>query len=800
MEVKEKTERSLEMFFEILKRDLKRKKTMNFIIFVFVILSVTFICSSVTNLSATMTSLDDYFEMAGVGDYVSIERAGREGKSAKDIAEGLDYVKDIKVEEMLYNTDGIINKDGESIVASDIVLVSSFDRRIENYYVGDNIEITYVPQGGAYVRQSVLETLNTEIGDTITVTIDGTRKEFKILGLLKDAVFGGSLMSTPRIVINETDFRDFLKGENIDLYKGRISFFYTDDTESLSKALAECTSISFMDTSGVLKLTYLLEMAVAAIMMVLSICLIVIALFILKFTISFTISEEFREIGIMKAIGIPNNGIRGLYLVKYLVMSIVGAVIGFLMSFVFSDILMEKTRQTILISDKGSVILSIISAIVVVSIVMLFGFRSTRIIKKFSPIDAIRNGATGERYKKKGILKLSGSGLRPVGFMAVNDVLSGIRRFIMMFIVFTIGILMVMISVNTINTLKSGKLVKWFGVTESDVYLTSTKNIKDYHNDRGEELLKEELENIRKTVTDDGMPCETRAELVFKYSIKKGDIAANSLTFLGVNTTTGQYDNYVEGSFPANPNELALNYKLLEKLDAHIGDKVTLTDQDGTKEYIISGTIETMTNMGEGIRLHQDDKRNYSYMNGVMGTQIEFTDDPSAAEIKRRIEKIKTLLPDYTVMTADEYTDYIINSASYLGNTNNIIVLVVILINILVAVLMEKSFLTKERGEIAMLKAIGFKNGSIVRWQTLRVFLVMLAATVVSIIFNNPICQLTGGAVFKMMGAKKIIFDPNILESYVIYPLIILTATLFGVMLTTLSVRHISANEVNSLE
>ena len=788
------------MFFEILKRDLKRKKTMNFIIFIFVVMSVTFVCSSVTNLSATLTSLDDYFEMAGVGDYVAIERADRDGKSAKDIADGLDYVKDIKVEEVLYNTDAIINKDGESIVASDIVLVSSFDRRIEKYFVGDNIEITYVPQGGAYLRQSVLEALKTDIGDTITVTIDGTSKQFKVLGLLKDAVFGGSLMSTPRIVINEADYRDFLKGENIELYKGRISFFYTDDTESLSKALAECTSLSFMDTSEVLKLTYLLEMAVAAIMMVLSICLIIIALIILKFTISFTISEEFREIGIMKAIGIPNNGIRGLYLVKYFFMSVIGAVIGFIMSFLFSDLLMEKTRQTILISDKGSVVLSIISALAVVSIVMLFGFRSTKIIKKFSPIDAIRNGTTGERYKKKGILKLSGSGLRPVAFIAVNDVLSGIRRFILMFIIFTIGILMVMINVNIINTLKSGKLVKWFGVTESEVYLTSTKNIKDYHNDRGEELLKEELENIRKTVTDNGMPCETRAELVFKYSVKNGDIAANSLTFLGVNTTTDQYDNYVEGSAPANPNELALNYRLMEKLDAHIGDKITLTDQDGSKEYIISGTIETMTNMGEGIRLHQDDKRNYSYMNGVLGTQIKFTDAPTKAEVNRRIEKIKTLLPEYTVMTADEFTDYIINSASYLGNTKNIVVLVVILINILVAVLMEKSFLTKERGEIAMLKAIGFKDGSIVLWQTLRISLVMLAATVVSIIINNPVHQLTGGAVFKIMGAKKMIFDPNILESYVIYPLIILAATLFGVVLTALSVRHISANEINSIE
>ena len=70
-----------------------------------------------------------------------------------------------------------------------------------------------------------------------------------------------------------------------------------------------------MDTKGSMKITYLMEMVVAGMLMIVSICLIIIALFILKFTISFTISEEFREIGIMKAIGIPSAGIRMLYLV-----------------------------------------------------------------------------------------------------------------------------------------------------------------------------------------------------------------------------------------------------------------------------------------------------------------------------------------------------------------------------------------------------------------------------------------------------------------------------------------------------
>ena len=69
------------MFFDILKRDLKRKKTMNVIVLLFVILSVMFISSSVTNLTAVTGSLDSFFDKAGVGDYMTFERSGRREES-----------------------------------------------------------------------------------------------------------------------------------------------------------------------------------------------------------------------------------------------------------------------------------------------------------------------------------------------------------------------------------------------------------------------------------------------------------------------------------------------------------------------------------------------------------------------------------------------------------------------------------------------------------------------------------------------------------------------------------------------
>lgn len=53
-----------DMYLRILKKDLKRKKTMNLILLIFIILAAMFIASSVGNMVTVFTALDAYFEKA----------------------------------------------------------------------------------------------------------------------------------------------------------------------------------------------------------------------------------------------------------------------------------------------------------------------------------------------------------------------------------------------------------------------------------------------------------------------------------------------------------------------------------------------------------------------------------------------------------------------------------------------------------------------------------------------------------------------------------------------------------------
>ena len=58
------------MYLNILKKDLKSKKTMNMILLVFIILATMFVSSSANNIISVTSALDNYFEMAGAPDFM----------------------------------------------------------------------------------------------------------------------------------------------------------------------------------------------------------------------------------------------------------------------------------------------------------------------------------------------------------------------------------------------------------------------------------------------------------------------------------------------------------------------------------------------------------------------------------------------------------------------------------------------------------------------------------------------------------------------------------------------------------
>ena len=208
------------MFFRILKRDLKRKRTMNIILLLFIILSSMFISSSVKNLVTVSGALDDFFRMAGVQDYF----AGciSDGVSHADMGPVLEALKNVDSyrteEQFAIIREENLAVDGHAVEMPGTVLCSSIDRRMYRYYGEDNRELSEIKPGEVWFPTAQKEIWQADRGDEIRISMAGVEKTFRFGGYLKDPMFNSSFVSIKRILMYEADFLFFYENPAITPY------------------------------------------------------------------------------------------------------------------------------------------------------------------------------------------------------------------------------------------------------------------------------------------------------------------------------------------------------------------------------------------------------------------------------------------------------------------------------------------------------------------------------------------------------------------------------------------------------
>ena len=205
------------MFFRILKRDLKRKRVMNIILLLFIILSSMFISSSVKNLVTVSGAVNDFFENAAVQDYTAgCLSDGISPADMEPVLEKLENVDSFQTEALF----AILRKenltvDGHTVEMPITILCSSIDRQMYRYYGEDNRELTEVKPGEIWFPTVQKEIWQAEPGDAVRISLAGVEKTFRLGGYFKDPMFNSVFVSTKRILMNEADFLYFYENPAI---------------------------------------------------------------------------------------------------------------------------------------------------------------------------------------------------------------------------------------------------------------------------------------------------------------------------------------------------------------------------------------------------------------------------------------------------------------------------------------------------------------------------------------------------------------------------------------------------------
>ncbi len=786
------------MYFNILKRDMKRKKTMNIILLLFTILAATFVASGLSNVVTVMNGTDYFLDQAGIGEYMVITQNGDGGVG--NILEESGTVKDYRLEHTVWASRDNITVNGElPEVKNNTLVIQALQKDGANFFLSNNEKLTHVSKGDLYITAGFLKANKLKIGDEMSIRIGDTNMTFSIAGEIKDALLGSNMMGNTRIILSDEDYQVFEQDESLKPYRGCIFYIDLEGSQDFSSELAKASNILFDGSRSLIKLSYVMEMIVAMIVLVVSVCLIIVSFVVLRFVITFSMKEEFREIGVMKAIGIENRKIRCLYVVKYLAIAVVSGLIGLGISIPLGNILIASVSQKMLLENGYGIWFNVIGAGIVIFLMVWFAYLCTGMVKKYSPLDAIRSGQTGERYRKKSVISLGKGHMNGTFFMAVNDVLSSPKRFLTIILSFFLCAILVNGVVLVTDTMKSKNLISTFG-KEADVYITDTKLVRmDLMSVEGNEVLKEQCREMEGDLADMEMPGKVSMEVWYKYTCET-DGESFTLTFQqNMDSKASEYE-YIEGTAPQSADEIAITPAIAEKTGAKIGDVMTVDFCDEKRDCMVVAYFQTMNQLGTVIRLHEDAPTSMEYASAMMAYQIEFEDHPSDEEISSRIEKIKDFYQIQDVFDAAGYCADCIGVVETMEDVGNLLLLITCLVVILVTVLMERSFISDETGEIALLKAIGFQDKAILKWHIYRFMIVGCAAEIMAVVLTVPVTKLWCNPIWNMMGAAKVKYYFKPLSLLAVYPGIVLLITLLAVTVTALYMKKIRSRDIVNIE
>ncbi len=161
LQLNHKAKGAAEMYLQILKKDLKRKRAMNVILLVFIILASMFMSSGVSNIITVTTALDSYFEMADVPDYFAFSENKSSDQDIGRTIENASAIDEFRIEELVRMSQSNITRVGEPLDDSNVnqILVLQSDRDMGmNYFLDDESILKSVPKGEIYATRFIEKT------------------------------------------------------------------------------------------------------------------------------------------------------------------------------------------------------------------------------------------------------------------------------------------------------------------------------------------------------------------------------------------------------------------------------------------------------------------------------------------------------------------------------------------------------------------------------------------------------------------------------------------------------------------
>jgi putative ABC transport system permease protein len=631
-------------------------------------------------------------------------------------------------------------------------------------------EVIQVLDGEIYVPICYKKDGTAKIGDKAIIS----GKEFTIAGFLRDSQMNSLLSSSKRFLISNHDYENIKE-------QGKVEYlieFRLKSTSAITNFQRDYTA-SGLEANGP-TLTYPLFKTLNAIsdgimisiILLVSVLVVAIALICIRFTLLAKIEDDYREIGVMKAIGLHVSDIKKIYLAKYATIAAIGSIIGFLLSFVFRGFLLENIR--LYMGESGnpsaSLLLAILGVFIVFLAIIAYVNRVLRRFKKISAVEAIRFGISNEKSMGGKHFTLSKNSIFNTNvFLGIKDVLARKRLYITMLLVLILAAFIIIVPQNLYHTISEKGFVKFMGIGECDIRLDIQQT----------EHIEEKTKDITKAMDKD--------RAISKYvvlTMKSFHMKTEEGTEEPIKVELGDHSvfpvSYSKGSAPTLENEIALSVMNANELNKKVGDHITLMIGEKEKKLLVCGIYSDITNGGKTAKaIFLDDSTD------VMWSVLCAKFSDSSVTNKKILEYSNQF--DYAKVSGIyEYMMQTFGSTiNSINKAANVAIVISLILSVLVTLLFLKMLVVKDRYSIAVMKSFGFTNSDINIQYVARTVFVLSIGIVLGTILANTLGEVLAGVLISSFGAASFQFTVNPLSSYVLCPLMMICGVLIATLIGT---------------
>ncbi|MFI7454502.1 FtsX-like permease family protein [Nonomuraea sp. NPDC049714] len=674
--------------------------------------------------------------------------------------------------------------------------------RIDNLFVTQNEEFDFLVDdtgdvvepaaGEVYVPVLYQEQYGLGAGDVLTIHTDSGAHELKVQGSVKDSQMAASLSPSSRFLIHPEDFEALRQGGGA---TPEIIVEYRlppgGDAGALQTAYEGARGLPTNGqtiTGQQLRIISMLSDGLVAFALVfVSLILVAIALLNLRFVIRGTLEDDVREIGAMKAIGIPNRAISRLYLTKYSILTLVACAVGGLLAVVATNALTQGIRTNFAPAPVGiwTFLVPLIALAAVYVIVVGICRRVLRGVRRIEVVNALVHGNTLDerqtarrakrqaRWVRRTGLASSGAGVNRR--LALLDLLAEGRAWVLVPIVFGLTAVLITLPANLVSTFESPRFVTYLGAPERDL--------------RADVQFQEDVDEVKDrlvaTMAEDDRLTDVQTYAYVDHSADSEDGRARLRVEVGDRSGEAGV-RFSEGDLPRD-GQIALSVLNADKYQVGVGDDLTIYDGDEPTTVQVSGIYQDITDGGHTAKMNGEVTAGASAYTVYANLADDGTDAGGIAD------EYDAQFPTAGVKPTQEYAQ---ETLGVLIDSLRRAAWVALVFGLGVAVLITSLFLklrlTRDRSKMGVLSAVGFSARELVGQARIKTLLTVAVGTVVGLVFAATAGQslASAGLAAVQVGITDLTFIPNPWLVYVLYPLLLLGAGYLGVALLTAGIRR----------